>query len=193
MRRVFQTLAIGACTLGVAGASGAFAGVSTLRVQMKVSVNSDVHLTFHAPPLHGGGYYYAVIVLKPYRHYKSASPPCSASSDMQRTDYGYPKDGNVALALTPATSHTGHWCPEGTYEGAVYSVPHSPPCESAYPCRSEPYEPPSPCWNVEGKRVCGVVALPRQWRYPSSLPKPLWPSTRIVGRFMVRFPNGSHS
>jgi hypothetical protein len=190
MRRVFQMLAIGACALGLAGASGT---AVALRVQMNFSVRGNVHLSFRAPPLHQGGYYYAVMVLKPYKHYTKASPPCSVSSDMQRADYGYPKGGNVALALTPAKSRTGHWCAEGRYEGAVYAVPHAPPCESAYPCRSEPYEPPSACWNIEGRRVCGVVALPRQWRYPSSLPTPLWPGTRIVGRFVVRFPGESHS
>jgi hypothetical protein len=81
-----------------------------------------VHLRFRAGgQLPKGGYYYAVIVLKPYRHYTAqAPPPCSTSSDMRRTDYGYPQaDRSVSLALTPARSATNHWCPGGSYVGAV--------------------------------------------------------------------------
>jgi hypothetical protein len=49
-----------------------------------------------------GGYYYAVIVLERYKHYtRKAPPPCATSSDMQKTDYGYPHPGQpVKLALT---------------------------------------------------------------------------------------------
>lgn len=163
-----------------------------VHVQQKPAVRANVQLRFSAPTLPAGGYYYGVVVLKPYKRYTRRSPPgCSTSSDMQRADYGYPKaHGAVALALTPAGSATRHWCPGGSYEGAIYAVPHAPPCDSAYPCRSEPYEPPSPCWDHEGHVVCGVVAKPTEWSYPDPLPKPLAAGTRIVARFSIRFPAG---
>jgi hypothetical protein len=151
-------------------------------------VRGNVRVHFNAPALPEGGYYYAVVVLRPYKHYtRSSPPPCSTSSDMQRADYGWPAtNGVVSLALTPARSHTHHWCRAGHYEGAVYAVPHAPPCEAKYPCRSEPYEAPSPCWNIEGRPVCGVVALPKLWQYPEPLPAPLAKGTTIVGRFSVK-------
>jgi len=130
-----------------------------------------------------------VIVLKPYKRYTRPSPPpCSASSDMRRADYGYPqRDGVVKLALAPASSRTGRWCRGGTYAGAIYAVPHAPPCESRYPCGSEPWEPPSPCWRIDGHLACGVVARSTGWSYPQGLPKPLARGTTIVARFTVRF------
>ncbi len=148
-----------------------------------------MHITFHAPTLPEGGYYYAVIVLKPYKKYtRTSPPPCATSSDMQRTDYGYPQPGGeVALALTPAKSHTRHWCPGGDYLGAIYAVPHAPPCESAYPCRSEPYK--KPCAGIGPGCVEGVVARPREWAYPQGLPTPLASGTTIVGHFTVTFPS----
>ena len=166
------------------------AAALTVHVQRHPAARQNLHITFRAPKLPERGYYYAVIVLKPYKNYTRGSPPpCSTSSNMSRTDYGYPQpDGLVALALTPTRSSTGHWCRDGSYEGAIYAVPHAPPCESTYPCRAEPYKLPSPCWNVEGHRVCGAVALPRQYSYPDGLPSPLAKGTTIVERFTVRFP-----
>jgi hypothetical protein len=186
-QRLLVPVAIGGSIAACAVADAA--GVA-VRVQRNVSVGRSVGVSFRAHALPNGGYYYAVIVLDPYRHYtRSAPPPCSTSSNMQRADYGYPRsDGRVALNLTPAPSATGHWCRGGTYSGAIYAVPHAPPCEGRYPCRSEPYEAPSPCWNVGGRVVCGVVALPRQYSYPGGLPAPLAAGTKIVARFSVRFP-----
>ena len=160
----------------------------SVHVQRRLAARKNVHITFHAPRLPEGGYYYAVIVLKPYKDYTRASPPpCATSSDMQRTDYGYPQSsGEVALALTPAKSLTGHWCPGGDYVGAIYAVPHAPPCESAYPCSSEPYK--EPCVGIGPGCVHGIVARPREWSYPDGLPTPLASRTTIVGRFTVRFP-----
>jgi hypothetical protein len=179
-----------ACICATAGASTSSETVA-VHVQRSVHVRADVHVSFRAgsklPP---GGYYYGVIVLKPYRGYtREHPPPCSTSSNMQRTDYGYPaSDRSVRLALTPGRSKTAHWCPGGAYSGAVYAVPEAPPCESRYPCRAEPYEPPSPCWELStGHRVCGVVALPRIYSYPDGVPRPLAKGTRIVGRFTVSF------
>jgi hypothetical protein len=162
----------------------------SVHVQRNLAVSQNVHISFRPRPLPQGGYYYAVLVLKPYRNYTRASPPpCATSSNMQRTDYGYPRgDGQIALALTPASSRTGQWCRAGAYLGAVYAVPHRPPCGGRYPCRSEPYEPPSPCWQLGGRVVCGVVALPRRYAYPDGLPRPLASGTRIVARFTVGFP-----
>jgi hypothetical protein len=166
-------------------ATVAAANVS-VHVQKKPYVRQNIHIRFQAKRLPEGGYYYAVIVLKPYKKYTSSSPPpCSTSSNMQRTDYGYPNStGTVGLALTPAKSSTGHWCPAGTYLGGVYAVPHTPPCESTYPCRSEPYK--EPCAGVAPGCVHGVVARPREWEYPEGLPKPLASTTKIVGYFTVR-------
>jgi len=179
-------------TLSFALSAMAQPAAVSVHVQHRLAARQNVHLAFQARQLPEGGYYYGVIVLKPYKRYTRASPPpCSTSSNMQRTDYGYPQaNGQVALALTPAQSSTGHWCPSGSYEGAIYAVPHAPPCESAYPCRSEPYKPPSPCWNLEGHRVCGVVAQPRLYAYPDGLiVVPLASGTTIVARFSVKFPS----
>jgi hypothetical protein len=179
-----------ATTLGLGGSALASAETVSVHVQPRLAVNQNVRVTFRARQLPEGGYYFAVIVLKPYKKYtRSSPPPCSTSSNMQRTNYGYPKtNGEVALALTPARSSTRHWRRGGAYEGAIYAVPYAPPCESTYPCRSEPYKPPSPCWNIGGQRVCGVVARPREWAYPQSLPAPLASGTTIVARFTVKFP-----
>lgn len=171
--------------LGVAIAAEA---VSVL-VHGKVTADENVHITFHARSLPEGGYYYAVIVLKPFKRYtRTSPPPCATSSNMQRTDYGYSQPGGeVVLALTPAKSFTGHWCPGGHYVGAIYAVPHAPPCESAYPCHSEPYK--QPCAGTRPGCVKGVVARPREWAYPQGLPTPLASATTIVGHFTIRFPS----
>jgi hypothetical protein len=137
-----------------------------------------------------GGYYYAVLVLKQYKHYtRNDPPPCATFSNMQRTDYGYPHPGHpVVLALIPAGSVAGHWCHGGVYSGGIYAVPYPPPCNSTYPCRSEPYKAPSPCFEIEpGRRACGVVASPYFYRYPDGLPPPLARGTRIVSHFQVEF------
>jgi hypothetical protein len=107
---------------------------------------------------------------------------------MQRTDYGYQQpSGQVALALTPTKSSTGHWCSSGSYEGAIYAVPHAPPCESTYPCHSEPYK--EPCEGIAPGCVHGIVARPKEYEYPDGLPKPRATGTTIVARFSVKFPS----
>jgi hypothetical protein len=187
-RRLLTVSAAGALSFALSAI--ALAATVSVHMQHKLTVRQNVHLTFQARQLPEGGYYYGAIVLKPYKKYtRTSPPPCSTSSNMQRADYGFPQaNGRVALDLTPAKSSTGHWCPSGSYEGAVYAVPHAPPCESTYPCRSEPYRPPSPCWDIEGHPVCGVVAHPRAYAYPDGLPVPLASGTTIVGRFSVKFP-----
>src|SRR5437764_962003 len=120
--------ACGVLTLSIAGFAAANAATVAVHVQSHPAIRSSVRVSFRARALPHGGYYYAVIVLGPYRRYSRSSPPrCSTSSNMQRTDYGYPHAGLVALALTPAKSATGHWCRGGSYAGAVYAVPHAPP------------------------------------------------------------------
>src|ERR1700740_3157010 len=174
----------------VAAAVATPAQAVTVHLQSKRIVRGNLRIRFSAPTLPEGGYYYAVIVLRPYKDYtRSSPPPCSTSSDMQRTDYGWPaRNGLVSLALPPGGSPTHHWWRAGRYEGAVYAVPHPPPCEARSPCRSEPYEAPSPCWNSEGHPVCGVVVLRQLWRYPDPLPAPLAKGTTVAGRFSLRFP-----
>jgi hypothetical protein len=163
------------------------AATVSVHVRNELSVRRNVGLTFQARRPPNGGYYYGVIVLKPYRKYTRASPPpCSTTSNMRRTAYGYPQNGQVALALTPARSSTGHWCPGGSYEGAIYAVPHAPPCESSYPCKSEPYK--EPCAGVGPGCVHGVVVRPREYRYPDGLPTPRATGTTVVARFSIRVP-----
>ena len=175
-------------TLSLALSAEAPATTISVHVQQQLAIRKNIHLTFKARSLPDGGYYYGVIVLKRYKQYKRSSPPpCSTSSDMQRTDYGYPpSSGVVMLALTPAKSSTKHWCAGGSYEGAIYAVPHAPPCESSYPCASEPYE--RPCAGLAPGCVHGVVARPREYAYPDSLPQPRATGTKIVARFSVKLP-----
>jgi hypothetical protein len=190
MRPKYRLLAAGASTtvLACAGLASAAERVA-VQVQHKLSIRQNVHVSFRAPNLPQGGYYYGVVVLK--SHYKEytalAPPPCSTSSNMRRTNYGFPRsDGRVALALTPAKSAARHWCRGGVYLGAIYAVPHPPPCESTYPCRAEPYK--EQCAGVAPGCVLGVVARPGEWLYGDGLPRPLARDTVIVGHFTLRFP-----
>ncbi len=182
-------MASAAGILSLALSAMVLAATVPVHVQHKPAVRQNVHLTFQSKQLPEGGYYYGVIVLKPYKKYtRTSPPPCSTSSNMQRTDYGYPQaDRQVVLALTPARSSTGHWCASGSYEGAIYAVPHAPPCESAYPCRSEPYK--EPCAGIGPGCVHGVVAWPKEYAYPDGLPTPRATGTTIAARFSVKFPN----
>lgn len=186
-----RLLAASACVAAFGCAAPAVASAQALpvHVQRKLAVRQSVRLNFRAGRLPEHGYYYGVVVLRPYKRYtRSSPPPCSTSSDMQRTDYGYPQaNGLVALALTPARSSNGRWCRGGTYVGAIYAVPHTPPCESSYPCRSEPYK--EPCAGVRPGCVLGVVARPREYAYPDGLPTPRASGTTVVARFTVKFPS----
>jgi hypothetical protein len=190
-RRFLHLLIVSVVMLTAAGSVSASAGIQavSIRVQRKLSVTGDVHISFHVQRLPKGGYYYAVIVLERYKHYtRKAPPPCATSSDMQKTDYGYPHPGQpVKLALTPAKSAIRHWCPGGAYTGAVYAVPHAPPCESTYPCRAEPYEPPGNLCPGSPHPCFGIVAQPRDYEYPQGPPVPLAKGARIIGRFQVTF------
>ncbi|HZL47458.1 MAG TPA: hypothetical protein VFC30_00415 [Solirubrobacteraceae bacterium] len=194
MRWRFHALVVSVVALTIAGSVGASASPQpdsvSVHVQQQLSVAGNIHISFHATDrLPQGGYYYAVIVLKPYKGYtQNAPPPCATSSDMEKTDYGYPHPARpVALTLTPTKSTTGHWCRGGTYIGGIYAVPHAPPCNGTYPCRSENYEG-SNCFELEnGHRACGVVVRPKHYAYPEGLPKPIAQTTRIVAHFQVTF------
>jgi len=187
-------------------AAPSWQGAVWVRVPSRPAVASNVTVSFHPRgALPRGGYYYAVIVL---RHYPvtaaNAVPSCATSSDMGRTVYGFPRRGRaVSLPLIASGSPGRRWCPGSRYEGAVYAVPHRPPCTASYPCygAGAAY---GACWEVEGHRVCGVVAKPEpptpeppgggpppgpaSYSYPGGLPKPIDRSARVVGRFVVRFP-----
>lgn len=189
MRFGFGILILSVIAFASAGAwARSQSGSVAVQVQQRPSVTGNVHISFRAteslPP---GGYYYAVIVLKRYRPYtRNEPPPCATSSNMQRTDYGYPHPGHpVQLALTPAESAAGHWCRGGLYSGGVYAVPYPPPCNSSYPCRSEPYK--EPCVGARPGCVHGIVARPKLYSYPDGLPTPLAQGARIVSHFMVKF------
>jgi hypothetical protein len=193
MRHHARALIFGVLALALAGPASASAASRLAPVSVKVShqpsVGGTVGIGFSPRgPLPGGGYYYAVVVLKEYaRHPPSSSPPCAVSSDMRRTQYGYPHRGRaLGLTLTPAPSTTGHWCPGGTYIGAVYAVPHRPRCGGSQPCYGRSTQSGS-CWEVEGRLLCGVVAIPT-YSYPGGLPKPIDHSAHVVGHFQITFP-----
>src|SRR5258708_39617793 len=119
MRRMMYVLAaVVASLLVVASATQAL----TVRVQSKPTVGSSVGINMSASPLPDGGYYYGVVVLRPYRGYtRTVQPACSSSSDMQRTDYGYPQPrGLVTIAITPPNSETHHRCHGGTLDPEHY-------------------------------------------------------------------------
>jgi hypothetical protein len=138
-------------------------GLVSVTVPKHPSVLRNVQVSFRP---HGrlprGGYYFAVLVLQNYERASKRSPPqCALSSDMKKTDYGYPHGrGSIRLTLAPAKSAENNWCPGGVYAGAIYAVPHKPPCNASYPCYGR-QSVTSPCWELEGGHtVCGVVAMP---------------------------------
>jgi hypothetical protein len=191
--RSLQLLIVGVvAALIAAGSVGASAGAQavSVHVQRKPNVAGNVHVSFRPTDrLPVGGYYYAVLVLKHYKRYtRKAPPPCATSSDMQRTDYGYPHPGRlVRLALTPAKSAAGHWCRGGIYSGGIYAVPHAPPCEGTYPCHAEPYEPPGNLCPGSPHPCYGIVAQPKSYAFPEGLPYPIARGARIIGHFQVTF------
>ena len=146
-------------------------------------------LRIHFAPraLPHGGFYYAVIVLAGYRSAGGARPPCAISSDMGKTEYGFPHAGrSMRLSVLPARSKAETWCPGGRYLGAVYAVPHRPRCSYTQPCYGRTTQVGG-CWILgEGHRVCGVVVGPR-YTYPGGLPRPLDSASRVVAHFVVTF------
>jgi len=193
MRHKVRALILSALALATAGFASASAasplGPVSVKVSRQPSIGGDVSVSFSARGhLPQGGYYYAVIVLKEYAHHlQSTPPPCAISSDMRRTQYGYSRRGRpVRLTLTAAPSASKHWCPGGRYIGAVYAVPHKPRCGGSQPCYGRSTQSGS-CWDLEGRIVCGVVAIPT-YSYPGGLPKPIDHTARVVGHFELSFP-----
>jgi hypothetical protein len=98
MRLILAVLIVGVASASVVGWAPASADVSketvVAHVQRKLSIRESVRVSFTPNSAYPSlGYYYAVVVLKPYRHYtRKKPPPCSASSDMQSTRYGYAHD-----------------------------------------------------------------------------------------------------
>jgi hypothetical protein len=193
MRHKARALILTVPALALAGLQSASAasrlGPVSVTLSRQPSIGGTVRVGFqprgHLP---NGGYYYAVVVLKEYaRHSQGAPPQCAISSDMRRTQYAYPHGGRaLSLTLKPASSASGHWCPGGSYVGAVYAVPHKPRCGGSQPCYGHSTQTGS-CWQVEGRLLCGVVAIPT-YSYPGGLPKPIDHSARVVGHFQVGFP-----
>ena len=126
---------------------------------------------------------------RPYKRYtRRTPPPCATSSNMERTDYGYPApDGAVRLTLTPTVSATHHWCRGGSYIGAIYAVPHAPPCESKYPCRSEPYEPRVPAGKSTDARYAGWWLCHGNTNTPTAYPSRWRPARGSSGASAVAF------
>jgi hypothetical protein len=180
------SIALVACSSGIAAQP---LGPVSVTAAVKPSVAHDVKISFHPRGrLPHGGYYYAVLVLV---HYPLAAqgpptPRCAVSSDMHLTAYGFPpRRGSVRLTLLRAPSAEGRWCAGGTYDGAVYAVPHKPSCSRSVPCYGASAEY-GPCWKLGTHTVCGVVVR-RNYSYPGGLPRPIDRSTRIVGHFSVTF------
>ncbi len=188
-RLVCQLLAC-VCALafaGLAGAAGGGAAVS-LTLPAHPALGKPVAIVVHPHrALPKGGFYYVVLVLHEYPG--TTQPGCAISSNMQATQYGFAAALKaVRLRLTPAPGGGAGWCPGGKYLGAVYADPRRPPCSSAYPCsghKSSEYG--SPCWELEGHPVCGVVVRPT-YSYPGGLPKPITKRTYIAARFTIDFP-----
>jgi hypothetical protein len=162
-----------------------------VHVQANLNALRNVHLSFRpADRLPPGGYYYAVIVLRPYKHYtRSNPPPCAISSDMERADYGYPRPGvRVSLTLAPTESAPdGHWCAGGSYAGAIYAFAHPASCKGTHSCPGEqtPHNEPGTL-GCGGYNFCGVVPQ-KEHVYPLSLPRPP-EGTSIVTYFQIVFP-----
>jgi hypothetical protein len=153
-------------------------GLLAVAARPTISVQPQRHLP-------RGSYYYAVAVLVHYRERGTSqprAPSCAISSDMARTQYGRPQSGRpLRLTLLPAAGAEARWCANSEYQGAVYAVPHQPPCSRSYPCYGR-----GSCGPLGG--FCGVVVQPvSEYSYPGGLPRPIDPSSRIVGRFSLRF------
>jgi hypothetical protein len=195
MRRMPRCLRL-ALVLATVLVSAAVAAAATTPLKpVKVAVlaptpatanpTAAIVIDFHPQHLPSGGYYYAVAVLAPYHfHGGRPTPSCAVSSNMKVTEYGFPpRTGALRLTLTPTPSSSKAWCTGATYEGAVYAVPHKPPCNGYYRCTSGAAQ----C--LPGRHVCGIILPPQYYPgYPGGLPKPIDGSSRIVGRFTVTFP-----
>lgn len=187
-RRLYSALI---ASLAIGLNSPAPVSANTLaQVQVTVSpeplVSGDLHIRVKShsnlPPTSD---YYAVVVLKDYRHYSSqAPPPCAISSDMSRTEYSVAHHGTTHLTLSPAASAEGRWCP-GNYIGAIYTVPHSPNCNRGCPSAHKDVLPMTETPSIPA--VPGESGEGEPYSYPGGLPKSIGRNARIIGRFEVGF------
>ncbi len=168
----------------------------SVRVPPHPVVVGNVTVSFKPrEPLPSGGYYYAVVVLTKHDAKHLGTKRCARSSNMGWTEYAYPTPGSrVHLALSPKPTRSTPptrlpWCAGAVYKGAVYAVPHSPPCRKFEPCYGHTTAPE--CYEGEtlcgkgGKQLHGVV--PQKRERPGTLPPPLDSSTRIIASFQVHF------
>ncbi|HEY2282561.1 MAG TPA: hypothetical protein VGH60_03305 [Solirubrobacteraceae bacterium] len=145
------------------GGGDAIAGANLVSVRLPTSSSATTgKLKVRLRPnmsLPRGGFYYAVLVLVDYKlGAPGEQPMCAVSSDMRETQYISPRNGRTGrLILLPAPSADRRWC-HGTYEGAIYAVPHKPRC-THHDCYGTAAG--GPCWELEGKTACGVVANPK--------------------------------
>jgi hypothetical protein len=149
-------------------------------------------------PLPSGGYYYAVVVLTKHDAKRFSRAQCTQSSEMTDTEYGYPDAGHeLHLSLSPEKSEpfSGEpepldWCAEATYKGAIYAVPHAPPCTRREPCYGhttapECYPGEPRCYEGKHKPLYGKPIMHR--RKPGGLPTPRDNATRMIAYFRVHF------
>jgi hypothetical protein len=180
---------------GVSVSASAAKGVGSVSVAMPTQplISHDLHIHLRAGGrLPRGAYFYAIAVLRNYRHYSPQAPPlCAISSDMERMEYGVSHSGKaVNLTLRPASAPEGHWCP-GTYTGAIYAVIRP----------NQLCDHKANCYRRTGKlpiRI-GTSSQDEQepYSYPGGLPRPVGRSTRVIGHFHVTFvtaitPPGRH-
>jgi hypothetical protein len=197
-------LALGVVAMALGAGHGASAGnasrPNTLQVPRHPKVTGAFTISYlPARTLPSGGYYYAVAVVNKTDAVHFDTEHCAKESLMTDTEYGYPKArARLRLRIAPERGPAGpslRWCTGATYIGAVYAVPHPPPCSRGEPCYGRPGGTPE-CYPGErrpGPRfycregkvqyipVKGIVR-PRKGG-GGTLPAPLDASAHIVARF----------
>lgn len=184
------------------GWSSAFAATKptpiAVTVQRPPRISGNLTIGFRPrEPLPSGGYYYAVVVLTKRYAKRLSLARCAQGSDMADTEYGYPDGGpRLNLSLSPETSAPSEgqptpldWCAGATYKGAIYAVPHAPPCLRTEPCYGHTTAPEcyaGETWCREGKfQPRGKLKMYR--RKPGELPTPKDSATRVIAHFRVHF------
>jgi hypothetical protein len=200
-RRYLSILVAGA--LVAVGWSSALAAAKPRPIAVTVPrhprVSGNFTISFRPrEPLPNGGYYYAVVVLTKRYAKRLSRARCAQASDMADIEYGYPDGHKLNLRLDPETSAPSEgqptrldWCAGATYKGAIYAVPHAPPCSPSEPCYGHTTAPecyPGEPRCNEGKyerRPKGKPAIFR--RKPGELPTPQDSATRVIAHFRVHF------
>lgn len=174
-------------------------GPTAVEVPRHPRVSGSFTVSFRPrEPLPSGGYYYAVVVLTKRYAKRLSRARCAQESDMSDTEYGY-RDGShkLNLSLGPEASAPSEgqptrldWCAGATYKGAIYAVPHAPPCrryEGCYGHTTAPecYPGEPRCYEGKYKPLHGKPAMYR--RKPGELPTPQDSATRVIAHFRVHF------